>query len=100
MPIVAFTPPKFEPGDPAALQYLEENGYVVYGKVASPEEVAHAIDLFWTHFETETKGKVRACALRMLCESTLQHFQSLPSFSSTLLTICAAQEGRPFDLDE
>lgn len=51
-------PPKFDAGDPAAAKYLEENGYVVFRNLASPEEVTHGINLFWKLIESETKGKV------------------------------------------
>ena len=59
VPVIAAIPPKFEPTDPEALKYLDENGYVVFSAAASKDEVTRAIDLFWTHIETESKGKVR-----------------------------------------
>lgn len=62
VPVVAFTPPKFEPGDPAALAYLDEHGYVVFGGAASPDEAKQSVDMFWTHLETETGGKVLSSA--------------------------------------
>ena len=59
VPVIAVAPPKFEPTDPEALKYLDENGYVVFSAAAAKDEVTRAIDLFWTHVETESKGKVR-----------------------------------------
>ena len=69
VPIVAFTPPKFEPGDPAALAYLDEHGYVVFGGAASPDEAKQSLDMFWAHLETETGGKVPRCVLSSLLSS-------------------------------
>jgi len=39
------------------LKYLEENGYVVIKGVANNDEVNHAIDLYWKHFESHSKAK-------------------------------------------
>lgn len=56
--VVPTDPPKFDVGDPTAAKYLEENGYVVFRQVATPEEVVNGINLFWKLIESETKGKV------------------------------------------
>ncbi len=56
--IGAHVPPKFAPNDPEAKKYLDENGYVVFKQTATPADVTKAIDLFWTHVETESKRKV------------------------------------------
>lgn len=45
--VTSVTPPKFDVSDPAAYQYLEDNGYVVFTKVATPEELAQGYELFW-----------------------------------------------------
>src|SRR4051812_15849385 len=50
------SPPKFNCGDPAAVKYFEENGYVIYSKAATQEEVDRSIDLFWNHVERVIKG--------------------------------------------
>eukprot|EP01111_Echinosteliopsis_oligospora_P011316 TRINITY_DN3708_c0_g1_i1.p1 TRINITY_DN3708_c0_g1~~TRINITY_DN3708_c0_g1_i1.p1 ORF type:complete len:423 (-),score=99.52 TRINITY_DN3708_c0_g1_i1:50-1246(-) len=42
-----YVPPKFEPNDPAALEYLDRKGYVVFKNIATQEEVETAITLFW-----------------------------------------------------
>jgi len=52
-------PPKFSHDDPAALDYLTENGYVVYKNMATTEELNKAVDLFWQHIERETKSTIR-----------------------------------------
>jgi len=52
---VPYEPPKFEVGDPAALQYLDEFGYVVFKNVATEEEVIQARNLFWD-FAEDVKG--------------------------------------------
>jgi len=49
--VVPFTPPKFAHDDPQAYKYLEENGYVVISNVATKDEVAHGIDLFWKYMK-------------------------------------------------
>lgn len=56
--IIPQSPPKFKHTDPEARKYFEENGYVVFPRLASDEEVSHAIDLFWNHLENESKKKV------------------------------------------
>jgi len=45
-------PPAFRCDDPAALDYLNQNGYVRFSGVASPEEIDTAISLFWDHAES------------------------------------------------
>jgi len=52
-------PPKFRPGDPAAVTYLKENGYVAYEQAASREELDTAIDLFWSMIERESRGLIK-----------------------------------------
>lgn len=52
------SPPKYAYTDPAAKSYFDENGYVIFKKLASDDEVSHAITLFWDHLENESKKKV------------------------------------------
>eukprot|EP01102_Stenamoeba_stenopodia_P005179 TRINITY_DN1569_c0_g1_i2.p1 TRINITY_DN1569_c0_g1~~TRINITY_DN1569_c0_g1_i2.p1 ORF type:complete len:344 (-),score=52.83 TRINITY_DN1569_c0_g1_i2:77-1108(-) len=54
-----FEPPKFRPGDRAAVDYLKENGYVVYEGAATPEQINTAIDLFWSLVERESFGVIK-----------------------------------------
>ena len=46
IPIEAVEIPHFPAGDPAAYDYLEENGYVVISGVLDDEEVEHAKVIF------------------------------------------------------
>lgn len=50
--------PRFEVGDPAALEYLCENGYVIFAAVLSSQEVETAMHLFWEFLEDSTGGLV------------------------------------------
>jgi len=46
-----FEVPRFEPGDPAALKYLQEQGYVVFKSVLSEDAVIQAREMFNTWLE-------------------------------------------------
>mmetsp|Transcript_58271 Transcript_58271/g.103564 ORF Transcript_58271/g.103564 Transcript_58271/m.103564 type:complete len:612 (-) Transcript_58271:115-1950(-) len=50
---------RFEPGDPAALDHLEEHGYVVVKEVLDPQEVEHAVSLFWQWLAEFSAGRIR-----------------------------------------
>jgi len=56
--IKPFTPPRFEVDDPAALEYLEENGYVVFKNIATDAETQTGIEIFWNHLEKESEGAI------------------------------------------
>jgi hypothetical protein len=45
--IQAVESPRFDPGDPALIQYLHTHGYAVVRNVCSHEEVMQARNLFW-----------------------------------------------------
>jgi len=51
--------PKFRPDDVAALDYLDQHGYVVFHQIATKEETAMAAELFWQHVEEITHNKVQ-----------------------------------------
>lgn len=48
---IPHTPPKFAFDDPAAKEYLDEQGYVVFKSVANEEEINQAKSLFWDFIE-------------------------------------------------
>jgi len=54
-PPAPFRPPLFDVTNPesneAALQYLRDNGYVVYENVITPEEVQEGLNLLWDFLE-------------------------------------------------
>jgi Phytanoyl-CoA dioxygenase (PhyH) len=54
--MTTFTPPRFEIDDEKALEYLNNNGYVVFGNVLNNTEIQSAIDLFWDWIESLGKG--------------------------------------------
>jgi hypothetical protein len=54
---IPLIPEKFDPGDPKAAQYLEENGYVVFSQLANSKEVEKAKGLFWDHIENFTSAQ-------------------------------------------
>jgi len=45
--ILPYSPPKFPEMDHTALEYLQQNGYVVLSGMASPDQIAEAEDIFW-----------------------------------------------------
>lgn len=49
---------RFDVGDPAALQYFEKLGFVIYKSVLSFEEIAIAKDAFWDFIDSATNGQV------------------------------------------
>ena len=48
--------PRFSVGDAAAMQYLEEYGFVVFANTLSKEQAAHALDLMWDYLEQLNTG--------------------------------------------
>jgi ectoine hydroxylase-related dioxygenase (phytanoyl-CoA dioxygenase family) len=44
--------PRFQVDDPAGYTYLEENGYVVFKNVATPDEIEMGISLAWDFIES------------------------------------------------
>lgn len=53
---VPFTPQKFRAADPLAVDFLNENGYVVYSQVASEQQTKEAVSLFWDYMESVGAG--------------------------------------------
>eukprot|EP01125_Pyxidicula_operculata_P020424 TRINITY_DN753_c0_g1_i2.p1 TRINITY_DN753_c0_g1~~TRINITY_DN753_c0_g1_i2.p1 ORF type:complete len:331 (+),score=76.77 TRINITY_DN753_c0_g1_i2:30-1022(+) len=51
--------PRFEIDDPKGLEYLEENGYVVFSNVATHEEVEKGKSLAWDYLENLVPGVKR-----------------------------------------
>eukprot|EP01113_Clastostelium_recurvatum_P040102 TRINITY_DN6204_c0_g1_i1.p1 TRINITY_DN6204_c0_g1~~TRINITY_DN6204_c0_g1_i1.p1 ORF type:complete len:316 (-),score=24.34 TRINITY_DN6204_c0_g1_i1:164-1111(-) len=51
-------PVKFQVDDPKALEFLNENGFVVFTKVATNEEINHLHTLFWDNMEIESEGRI------------------------------------------
>ena len=43
--------PRFNTGDSEALQYLSDNGFVIFGNVLSQEEADHSLELLWDYLE-------------------------------------------------
>jgi hypothetical protein len=41
--------PRFNTGDPEALQYLSDNGFVIFGNVLTQEEADHSLELLWDY---------------------------------------------------
>jgi len=52
-------PVRFDPTDPAAIEHLQDQGYVLFANVLSPSEVDHATDLFWDFIHETCDGRVR-----------------------------------------
>ena len=48
--------PRFEPGDPAAETFLEEQGYVVFANALSPDQAQQALSLMWDYLEELDTG--------------------------------------------
>jgi len=51
--------PRFDLDDVAALQYLDDNGIVVFKNIASPQEVQKGLDLAWDYIEKAIPGVKR-----------------------------------------
>ena len=43
--------PRFHPGDPAATEFLDQEGYVVMADALSSEATEHALSLLWDYLE-------------------------------------------------
>lgn len=43
--------PRFRPGDPAATEYLEEQGYVIFANALTSAEAGEAVALLWDYLE-------------------------------------------------
>ncbi|MEM7019692.1 MAG: phytanoyl-CoA dioxygenase family protein [Pseudomonadota bacterium] len=43
--------PRFNPGDPAAMDYLEEEGFVVFANALSNDEAAQSLSMLWDYLE-------------------------------------------------
>lgn len=56
-PVPLWPAKTFSTDDPAAIDYLHANGYVVFNNVADAKQRAHAIDLFWNHLEAVTEDQ-------------------------------------------
>ncbi len=42
---------RFEPGDPAAMSFLEQEGYVVFAEALNPQQAGVAMDKLWDYLE-------------------------------------------------
>ena len=48
--------PRFEPGSVEALNYLDEEGFVVFANVLDGQQTAHALELMWDYLEGLSTG--------------------------------------------
>ena len=55
--------PRFNTGDSEALQYLSDNGFVIFGNVLSQEEADHSLELLWDYLEQLGTGIDRSLSL-------------------------------------
>jgi len=62
--------PRFEPGDPSARKFLNDNGYAVFANVLDHSEVQTARILFWEWAEANSQGKVRRHSPQTWSDST------------------------------
>lgn len=57
--LTPINPEKFTSDDPKAAEFLEEHGYVVFKDVASKQEVAELMEMFWEHLTIESNGRMK-----------------------------------------
>lgn len=51
VPVIYQHVPRFEPGDPAGIDYLEEQGYVVIAHALTEDEASEAVSKMWNYLE-------------------------------------------------